>query len=419
MAKHRAPRYVRTKKVIAKAPVAAGATAIGLGVLSTSPANAATTHDWSGVANCESSGNWSIDTGNGFYGGLQFTQSTWAGYGGTAFAARADQASPAQQVQIAEKVLAGQGVGAWPVCGKYLTGGSTAAAAQRAAAAPAAAAAARTAPVPAASAPTAPAPTAPAPTRTAPVRGDDADQAAGHGRHAASRADYTVARGDTVGKIAAAHAEAWQQLYQDNRAVIGANPNLIFPGQRLRTAGAAAAPAAPAPVTKAPVTKAPVTKAPAAQAPAAAAPVAQAPVAQAPVALVRAAAPAAATRVAAAPVAASSAGVVAEKVALAQVGRPYVSGGESPSGFDCSGLVQYAYTAAGVSLPRTTGAQISAGTAVSEANLQVGDLVFFYGGSHVGIYVGNGEVVHAPVPGQTVTVIKIAYMPYYAARHIG
>src|ERR671921_420111 len=74
MAKHRAPRYVRTKKVIARAPVAAGATVVGFGVLS-SPAQAATTHDWTGVAECESGGDWSINTGNGYYGGLQFSQS--------------------------------------------------------------------------------------------------------------------------------------------------------------------------------------------------------------------------------------------------------------------------------------------------------------------------------------------------------
>jgi cell wall-associated NlpC family hydrolase len=62
---------------------------------------------------------------------------------------------------------------------------------------------------------------------------------------------------------------------------------------------------------------------------------------------------------------------------------------------------------------------MSAGTEVSEADLQVGDLVFFYGGTHVGIYVGNGEVVHAPVPGDVVKVTEIAYMPYTTARHIG
>ena len=125
MAKHRAPRYVRTKQALAGVPVAAGATVVGLGVLS-SPATAAasTTHDWSGVAQCESSGNWSINTGNGYYGGLQFSQSTWAAFGGAAYAPRADLATPGQQVAVAEAVLAGQGIGAWPVCGRRLATGS-------------------------------------------------------------------------------------------------------------------------------------------------------------------------------------------------------------------------------------------------------------------------------------------------------
>src|SRR3954471_24843455 len=81
MAKHRAPRYLRTKKVIARAPVAAGATVVGIGVLS-SPAQASTTHNWTGVAQCESGGDWNINTGNGYFGGLQFSQGTWAAFRG-------------------------------------------------------------------------------------------------------------------------------------------------------------------------------------------------------------------------------------------------------------------------------------------------------------------------------------------------
>ena len=108
MAKHRAPRYVRTKQVLAKAPVAAGATAVGLGVLS-SPAAAATTHDWTAVAQCESGGNWSINTGNGYYGGLQFNAATWLPFGGGVFAPPADLAAKAQQIAIAEKILTEQG----------------------------------------------------------------------------------------------------------------------------------------------------------------------------------------------------------------------------------------------------------------------------------------------------------------------
>ncbi|MFE2145188.1 transglycosylase family protein, partial [Streptomyces sp. NPDC059456] len=80
-------------------------------------ANAASVSTWDKVANCESSGNWSINTGNGFYGGLQFTDSTWRGYGGTQYAPRADLATKQQQILIGEKVLASQGQGAWPSCG--------------------------------------------------------------------------------------------------------------------------------------------------------------------------------------------------------------------------------------------------------------------------------------------------------------
>jgi LysM repeat protein len=73
--------------------------------------------NWSAIAACESGGNWSANTGNGFYGGLQFTQQTWLGYGGGQYASSANQASPAQQIAVAQRVLAGQGIGAWPVCG--------------------------------------------------------------------------------------------------------------------------------------------------------------------------------------------------------------------------------------------------------------------------------------------------------------
>jgi LysM repeat protein len=73
--------------------------------------------NWSAIAACESGGNWSANTGNGFYGGLQFTEQTWLGYGGGQYASSANQATEAQQVAVAQRVLAGQGVGAWPVCG--------------------------------------------------------------------------------------------------------------------------------------------------------------------------------------------------------------------------------------------------------------------------------------------------------------
>ena len=73
--------------------------------------------NWSAIAACESGGNWSSNTGNGFYGGLQFTQQTWLAYGGGQYASSANQASESEQIAVAQRVLAGQGIGAWPVCG--------------------------------------------------------------------------------------------------------------------------------------------------------------------------------------------------------------------------------------------------------------------------------------------------------------
>jgi len=85
-------------------------------------AQAATDSEWDTVANCESSGNWAINTGNGYHGGLQFAPSTWLGYGGGEFASAAYLATRDEQIVIAEKVLAGQGKGAWPSCGRGLSG---------------------------------------------------------------------------------------------------------------------------------------------------------------------------------------------------------------------------------------------------------------------------------------------------------
>ncbi|WP_329562369.1 transglycosylase family protein [Kitasatospora sp. NBC_01266] len=86
------------------------------GLVTATASSAATTSTWDNVAQCEASGNWSINSGNGFYGGLQFTSSTWAAFGGTQYAPQANQATRAQQITIGEKVLAAQGPGAWPIC---------------------------------------------------------------------------------------------------------------------------------------------------------------------------------------------------------------------------------------------------------------------------------------------------------------
>ncbi|GAA3694844.1 transglycosylase family protein [Gordonia hankookensis] len=91
--------------------------ALSLAPLAAFAGNASAAGNWDAVAQCESGGNWSTDTGNGYYGGLQFSQSTWEANGGSGSPANA---SKAEQIRVAENVLASQGPGAWPVCGSNL-----------------------------------------------------------------------------------------------------------------------------------------------------------------------------------------------------------------------------------------------------------------------------------------------------------
>ncbi|NXY94611.1 C40 family peptidase [Streptomyces sp. BR123] len=108
----------------------------------------------------------------------------------------------------------------------------------------------------------------------------------------------------------------------------------------------------------------------------------------------------------------------ARAVAFARgaIGKPYVWGATGPGGYDCSGLTQAAYRSAGLSLPRTTYTQINAGRRVSRDDLAPGDLVFFYPGvTHVGLYIGNGQMIHAPRPGSTVRVAPVGSMPWAGA----
>ncbi|MFE0107113.1 NlpC/P60 family protein [Streptomyces sp. NPDC059009] len=101
--------------------------------------------------------------------------------------------------------------------------------------------------------------------------------------------------------------------------------------------------------------------------------------------------------------------------AEAQMGKPYVWGATGPDSFDCSGLTQAAWKSAGISLPRTTWDQVKVGTTVKTADAKPGDLVFFYDDiSHVGIYIGNGKMIHAPKPGANVRVESIYYMPIHS-----
>ena len=122
------------------------------------------------------------------------------------------------------------------------------------------------------------------------------------------------------------------------------------------------------------------------------------------------------------PLAPSEIHVQAAEIALGMLGRPYRSGGNSPQGFDCSGLIQYSYARIGLALPRDTQGLLSASVAVPEGDLRVGDLVFFHirrrTHSHVGIYLGEGKFLHAPASGGVVRVERLD-VAYWAERYAG
>jgi len=119
-------------------------------------------------------------------------------------------------------------------------------------------------------------------------------------------------------------------------------------------------------------------------------------------------------------VTASGRGAKALAFARAQLGKPYRFGATGPNAYDCSGLTGAAWRAAGVSLSRTSQSQFHDGRPVAKSDLQPGDLVFFYSGiSHVGLYAGNGMILHASRPGKPVEYIKMSYMPYAGARRPG
>jgi resuscitation-promoting factor RpfA len=188
----RSARSVRARAALVAVGAAVAVPFVGVG-----SASAADPSTWDALAQCESGGNWSINTGNGYYGGLQFSASTWQAFGGGAHASRADLASRAQQIAVAENTLAAQGWGAWPACSAKLGLGE----ADKAGNAATERASRADRPAPAAS--------------------------------SASGGSYTVRSGDTLGRIATAHGMSWQALYAANRSVIGGNPGLIFPGQEL------------------------------------------------------------------------------------------------------------------------------------------------------------------------------------------
>ena len=186
MRKHALTTKSYARRAVATAAIAGAAIAVPVAMAGTASADSV---NWTAIANCESSGDWAANTGNGFYGGLQFTESTWLAYGGGSYAQYAYQASESQQIAVAENVLAGQGIGAWPVCGAYAGSGTT-------------------------------------------YTGTNTSGSSSSSSSASG--SYTVRSGDSLSGIAAKEGISdWHSLYTGNESVIGSNPNLILPGQVL------------------------------------------------------------------------------------------------------------------------------------------------------------------------------------------
>ncbi|MGW6717702.1 transglycosylase family protein [Streptomyces sp. NPDC054995] len=224
-------RYQPSRINRASLTVTAGGAGIALPLIAAASAGAASGEVWEKVAACESSGNWAVNTGNGYYGGLQFSGSTWAAFGGTQYAPRADLATRDQQIAIAEKVLDGQGPGAWPTCSVRagLTRGGDAPEITPGSGTDAQSAGNR--PVQAS-----------APQSAPPKRPQTRPAAATPTHVPGKREAYTVSSGDSLSGIASAQRVrgGWQGLYAANRTVVGDDPNLIFPGQRLSLDGSRA-----------------------------------------------------------------------------------------------------------------------------------------------------------------------------------
>jgi hypothetical protein len=194
---------------VAVAGVIAGAP-LGLAI---GTAEAAPAVNWDTVAACESGQNWAINTGNGYYGGLQFSLPTWRANGGQGMP---NQASREEQIRVAENVLRTQGIGAWPNCGpKGLNGQAAPAPARKAAPAPAQK---KAAPAPQQQRQAAPAPVS--------VEGSKSNP----------KGDYEIKAGDTLSKIAEEQKVqgGWQALVEKNKEFL-TNPDLIFPGHKIAT----------------------------------------------------------------------------------------------------------------------------------------------------------------------------------------
>ncbi|MFD4602102.1 transglycosylase family protein [Streptomyces sp. NPDC058464] len=216
--KHRRP----SKAVRAIAVAGVTGVAVAAPLMAAGSASAATASEWDTVAQCESGGNWAINTGNGYYGGLQFSASTWAAYGGTQYAAQANQATKAQQITIAEKVLAAQGKGAWPVCGTGLSSAAYAGGSTSGSSSSGTGTSSRTTDTQAASRSA----ERPAATKTVTTpAGKKVKKGDG---------EYKVVKGDTLSSIAEKHKVkgGWQALFKLNKDIV-ADADFIYPGQQL------------------------------------------------------------------------------------------------------------------------------------------------------------------------------------------
>ena len=227
---HRKPTNHTRNLGLATAPLVAA-----IPLIAAAGSASASTSSWDKLASCESGGNWHINTGNGYYGGLQFAGGTWTGNGGGKYASRADLASRAEQIVVASHIVDGGGWGAWPACSSRLGLGADE---RREALAIADELKAQL------SGDTTTTDAVQQRAEDNRVQTDRASRGthrkAHHRTHRAHRVavggSYTVHRGDTLSGIARAKdvAGGWQHLYKINKSTIGSNPGLIRPGQHLQ-----------------------------------------------------------------------------------------------------------------------------------------------------------------------------------------
>ncbi|TQM61845.1 LysM peptidoglycan-binding domain-containing protein [Humibacillus xanthopallidus] len=228
--KHALAKRLSLKQRMAGVGIAGAATVVaGIGAANSASAAGSV---WDRVAACESGGNWSINTGNGYYGGLQFSGSTWRGYGGGQFASRADLATKSEQITVAQRVLKGQGPGAWPVCSvraglTRANGGASGATASTGTTATKKVTTKKTYAAPK---------KVTKKTYAAPKVSSNEETSRSASRvSTATGAKVTIESGDTLSKLAVKHGVkgGWQELYAANRGTI-ANANLIYVGQVIR-----------------------------------------------------------------------------------------------------------------------------------------------------------------------------------------